>query len=254
MNIAVITGASSGLGAEYARTIIQSGEKLDEIWLIARRKERLNKFAEEYRQVAIRPVALDLSTNHSYDELDELLKQENVSIKILINNAGFERPGKFISMDKTDILSMIDLNIKGFTMINRVCIPYMKAGSIAIMTCSVSSFCPVPNQAVYSASKIYVRFLSRALREECKNDGIHIMAMCPGNMDTEMNPKGGNSQSDKVDKLPFLNMGVITKKSLLLAKKGRAIYTPGAFYKMYRIVSKLFPSAWMIKIVGRTYQ
>ena len=254
MNIAVITGASSGLGMEYAKTIIRLNMKLDEIWLVARRKERLEKFADEHREVKIRPVSLDLTMNHSYDELDALLKKESANIKILINNAGFERTGEFIFMEKADILSMIDLNVKGFTMINKVCIPYMKTGSIGIMTCSVSSFCPVPNQTVYSASKIYVRFLSRALREECKNNGIHIMAMCPGNMDTEMNPKDGKSQSDKVNQLPFLDMKKITTKSILLAKKGRAIYTPGVFYKMYRIVSKLFPSAWLIKIVGKAYR
>lgn len=253
MNIAIITGASSGLGVEYAKTIIELYPHLDEIWLIARRKERLEKFAKEHTQIAIRPVALDLSQNSSYDELEQLLEKEKPNVKILVNNAGFERPGAFVSMQKSDILSMIDLNIKGFTMINRVCLPYMRAGSVGIMTCSVSSFCPVPYQAVYSASKIYVRFMSRALREEVRKDGINILAMCPGNMDTEMNPKGGTSQSDKVDKLPFLDMKKITRKSIQLAKRGYALYTPGGFYKLYRAASKAVPSAWMIKIVGKSY-
>lgn len=253
MNIAVITGASSGLGVQYAKTIINLYPNMDEIWLIARRKDRLEKFAEEHKQVTIRPVALDLSQNSSYDELEQLLEQEMPNIKILVNNAGFERPGVFASMKKSDILSMIDLNVKGFTMVNRVCLPYMKAGSLGIMTCSVSSFCPVPNQAVYSASKIYVRFMSRALREEVRKDGINILAMCPGNMDTEMNPKGGTSQSDKVDRLPFLDMKKITRKSILLARKGHVLYTPGGFYKAYRFASKILPSACMIKIVGRSF-
>lgn len=253
MNIAVITGASSGLGVQYAKTVIEMYPFLDEIWLIARRKDRLEAFAREHRQITIRPVALDLAQNGSYDVLEQLLEQEKPNIKLLINNAGFERPGKFSTMKKSDILSMIDLNVKGFTMVNRVCLPYMSKGSLGIMTCSVSSFCPVPNQAVYSASKIYVRFMSQALREEVKKDGINILAMCPGNMDTEMNPKGGTSQSDKVDKLPFLNMKKITRKSILLARKGHALYTPGGFYKGYGFVSKVLPSACMIKIVGKSF-
>lgn len=253
MNIAVITGASSGLGAQYAKTVIELYPHLDEIWLIARRKERLKKFAKEHKQITIRPVALDLSQNSSYNELELLLEKEKPNIKILVNNAGFKRPGAFVSMKKSDILSMIDLNVKGFTMINRVCLPYMKSGSLGIMICSVSSFCPVPNQAVYSASKIYIRFMSRALREEVRKDGINILAMCPGNMDAEMNPKGGTSQSDKVDKLPFLDMKKITRKSIQLARKGYALYTPGGLYKFYRFVSKAMPSAWMVKITGKSF-
>lgn len=253
MNVAIITGASSGLGAQYVETIIELYPHLDEIWLIARRKERLIRIANEHKQITIRPIALDLSKNSSYDELDCLLKQEKPDIKILVNNAGFERPGTFISMEKADILSMIDLNIKGFTMINRICLPYMHSESLGIMTCSISSFCPVPNQAVYSASKIYVRFLSRALHEETKPYGINILAMCPGNMDTEMNPKGGTSQSAKVDKLPFLDMKNITQKSIQFAQKGHAIYTPGKLYKLYRFASKIMPSALMVRIIGNSF-
>lgn len=253
MDIAIITGASSGLGVQYANAVMEMYPKLDEIWLVARRKDRLEKFATENKQMKIRPVALDLSNDDSYKEVNELLKKEHANVKILVNNAGFERPGCFSTMKEEDILSMINLNIKGFTLVNRTCLPYMKEGSFGIMTCSISSFSPVPNQAVYSASKIYVRYLSRALREEVKKNGINILAMCPGNMDTEMNPKGGNSQSKKVDALPFLDMKKITRKSIKLAKRGKAIYTPGGLYKLYRIASKVLPSAWMVKIIGKSF-
>lgn len=156
-------------------------------------------------------------------------------------------------MDKNYVLSMINLNVKGFTMINRVSLPFMKKGSIGIMTCSISSFTPVPKQAVYSASKIYVKYLSEALRAETKKDGINILAMCPGNIDTEMNPKGGTSQSDKVDKLPFLDMKKITRKSIKLAKKGKAIYTPNGLYKLYGFASKVLPTSLMIKIISKSF-
>lgn len=254
MDIAIITGASSGLGAEYTKTIIELFPHLDEIWLIARRKERLDEFVKIYPQTKIKPLSLDLSQEYSYDILNKILMEEKPNIKILINNAGCEKTGSFISMKKADIVSMIDLNIKGLTMVSNVCLPYMNPGSFSILTSSISSFCPVSNQAVYSASKIYVTFLSRALREENKKKGVNILVLCPGNMDTEMNPKGGTSQSDMVDRLPFLDMKTLTKKSILLAQKGKAIYTPGIFYKFYKFTTKILPTSFMIKIVGNSYK
>lgn len=82
---------------------------------------------------------------------------------------------------------------------------------------------------------------------------MNVLVICPGNMDIEMNPMGGKSQSEKVDKLPFLDMKVITRKSLDKASRGKAIYTHGGFYKLYQLVSKILPSAVMIKIVRMRY-
>lgn len=253
MNIAIITGASSGLGVEYLKTIVSQEGQLDEIWLIARREERLQALAEQYKGVPIRPVALDLSKNEAYFALDEMLKQKNPSVRILINNAGYEKTGRFDEMPQDAILSMVELNVKGLTMLNRICFPYMEKGAVAILTCSVSSFCPVPAQAVYSASKAYVRSLGRSLHYEMKKKGVKVLTMCPGNMNTEMNPQGQGSQSGIVDRLPFLDMKHITAQALEKANAGKAIYTPGLFYKCYRLLCKLLPSAWMIKIVGKSY-
>ena len=254
MDIALITGASSGLGAIYAKTIIDLCPELDEIWLIARRKDRLEQFAMTHPQMRIRSIPLDLSMDSSYSELGSMLAEYDPNIRILINNAGAERTDPFASMSEADLLTMINVNVKGVTMVSRICLPYMKAGSICIMTCSVSYFFPVPDQSVYSASKAYVQFLSRALREEFRKQKVNILALCPGNMDTEMNPKGGESQSAIVDKLPFLDMDKITRKSISKARKGKATYTPGAFYGFYMIMTRIMPSSLMMKIVGRTYR
>lgn len=253
MRIAVITGASSGLGVEYANAVIERYRDLNEIWLVARRKERLEKFAFKHTEIKIRPVTLDLAKNDSYDELDQLLEQEKPDIFILINNAGYEKISRLDQMDKSDIIGMIDLNVKGFTMVDRVCFPYMCEGGFVIHTSSASAFCPLPAQAVYSASKRYIKFISRALREEMRKKGVNVLALCPGNMDTEMNPIGGNSQGEKAGKLPFLNMKAIAIKSLDKASRGKAIYTPGGFYKFYRLISKILPSSVMIKIAGRRH-
>ena len=254
MNIALITGASSGLGAKYADTVIRKYPKLDEIWLVARREDRLEAYAAAHPEVRIRPVVLDLSADASYQELQEMLTEQKAVIRVLVNNAGYEKSGLLEDMDERDILAMIDLNVKGFTMVNRICLPFMRKGSIGLMTCSISSFTPVPNQAVYSASKAYVQYLSRALHEEVRNKGIRILMMCPGNMDTEMNPKGQGRQSSRINMLPFLDMNVITEKSLELAEHGKAVYTPGVFYKFYKVSSKLLPQALMTRIAAQSYK
>jgi len=253
MDIAIITGASSGLGIEYLEAVTEKYSSLDEIWIVARRLDRMEELAKKYSDIIIRPIALDLASDDAYLKLGSLLDEVNPTIKILINNAGVEKTGRFDITEQSVVRSMIDLNVKVMTMVDHICIPFMKSGSFIIHTCSVSSFAPVPAQIVYSASKAYLRFFSRGLREEMKQKGINVFMMCPGNMDTEMNPKGQHSQSKMVDSLPFLNMKVITRKALIKAEAGKAMYTPGGFYKCYRAVTKILPSALMIKITGKSY-
>ncbi|MCI8508729.1 MAG: SDR family NAD(P)-dependent oxidoreductase [Lachnospiraceae bacterium] len=249
MEIAIITGASSGLGVEFLEAIISEYPNLDEYWIIARRKDRLDKLVRKYNTKKIVSVGADLASEESYKEIADRLKQEQPEIKVLINNAGYEKSGMFSEMKNFDIQNMISVNIKGMTMVQRICLPYMKTGSFTIITCSVSSFVPVPNQAVYSASKKYVYYFGKALHEELRKKKIGVLLLCPGNMDTEMNPKGQSRQSDKINGLPFLDMKELTIKALKKAAKGKVVYTPGTFYKFYRVAGKILPSNLMIKII-----
>lgn len=107
-----------------------------------------------------------MEKNDTFDELEQLLELEKPEIFILINNAGYEKNGRLDLMNKNDIIGMINLNVKGFTLIHRVCFPYLIKRGFVIHTCSASAFCPIPAQAVYSASKMYVKFISSALRAE----------------------------------------------------------------------------------------
>lgn len=253
MNIAVITGASSGLGVKFLDAVITRYPNLDEYWIIARRRNRLESLAKKYAPKKIVPIQADLSDEKAYAEIAEKLKSENPTVRVLINNAGYERSGAFSSMRENDILNMISVNIKGMTMMQRICLPYMRAGSFSVITCSVSAFAPVPNQTVYAASKKYIYYFGKALREELATRKINVLLLCPGNMDTEMNPRGHGSQSQKINGLPFLNMERLAVKALELAEKGKSVYTPGWFYKGYRVVAKVVPSAWMLKIAGKFY-
>lgn len=252
-NIAVITGASSGLGVKFLEAVVKRYPQLDEYWILARRKERLDKLAGKYKNKKVVAIEVDLSDEASYDGLIKRLEEEKPQVRVLINNAGYEKSGKFADMRQADILNMISVNIKGMTLIQRILLPYMQKGSYTIITCSVSSFVPVPNQTVYSATKKYIYYFGKALREELLEKDINLLLLCPGNMDTEMNPKGQGRQSQKINKLPFLDMSKITIKALEKAEKGRGVYTPGMFYKSYRVVSKIFPSLLMMKLAKKFY-
>lgn len=252
-DIAVITGASSGLGVKFLEAAVNRYPQMDEYWILARRKERLDKLAGIYKNKKVVAIEVDLSEESSYVGLIKKLEYEKPQIKVLINNAGYEKSGKFADMRQEDILNMISVNIKGMTLIQRIMSPYMQKGSYTIITCSVSSFVPVPNQTVYSATKKYVYYFGKALREELLDKDINVLLLCPGNMDTEMNPKGQGRQSQKINKLPFLDMSEITAKALKKAEKGKGVYTPGMFYKSYWVISKIFPSLWMMKLAKKFY-
>lgn len=246
MKIAVITGASSGLGAEFTKMIYKNYEdRLDEIWIIARRMNKLEQLANELFNTKVRALALDLTDLSSFTTLKKMFDEQNVQINMLINNAGYCGCGRFDEMSDQSIYTMIDLNMTALTMMNKCCFPYMKKGSFVILTCSVSSFVPVIDQAVYSASKAYVRFLGQSLHEEMKKKGVNVLTFCPGNMDTEMNVKG--SDQAKVSNLPYLDLKKLTDRALKKAEAGKGSYTPGWFYKGYRLVSKIIPHALLIK-------
>lgn len=253
MQIAIITGASSGLGAAFARAITTSYRDLDEIWLIARRRERLETFAAEHPERRFRILALDLAQEPSFDQLEETLRAVRPQIRILINNAGFEHTGTFDAVPRTDIDRMLEVNVLGATRLQRICNPYLCQASATVLTASVLAYVPTPGQAVYSASKAYLYALGRSLREEYRGNGHgNVLVLCPGSMDTEMNPKDRNPNARR---FPFLYEDVdhIAAVALRKAGHGAAVYTPGAFYKAYRVISRLLPQALLVRIVAGMY-
>lgn len=248
MDIAIVTGASSGLGKVFFEKIVERYSSIDEIWLIARREEKLKELAIQYLERKIRILPIDLSEQASIAKLDEVLKEVKPNIKVLINNAGFDRAGLFREMQYKDIYSLVNLNVMGTTMISRICLPYMKNGSYQIITGSIGSFAPLPWRAVYSASKAYIRFLARALHEEERKQGVNIMLLSPGNMKTEMFDK--NSSGGKLSVFPYLNLEKVAVKAMEKAENGTVVYTPRAFYKVYRVLAKIVPSAIMVKFTS----
>lgn len=249
MQIAIITGASSGLGKVFFEKVVERYPQLDEYWVIARSENKLKELAEQHPQLNVRVLPLDLSDTKSFQKLDEVLKEQNPDIRVLINNAGYDKPGLFREMSHKDIISLINLNAMGTTMISRCCLPYMHEGSYQIITGSIGSFAPLPWRAVYSASKAYVRFLTRALHEEERKRGVNIMLLSPGKMDTAMFHQN-STDSGNMSIQPYLDLDKVTVKALEKAERGCATYTPMAFYKMYRVLAKIVPSALMVKFTS----
>ena len=249
MQIAIITGASSGLGKVFFEKVVERYPQLDEYWVVARSENKLKELAEQHPKLNVRVLPLDLSDTKSFQKLDEVLKEQNPDIRVLINNAGYDKPGLFREMSHKDIISLINLNAMGTTMISRCCLPYMHEGSYQIITGSIGSFAPLPWRAVYSASKAYVRFFARALHEEERKCGVNIMLLSPGKMDTAMFHQN-STDSGNMSIQPYLDLDKVTVKAMEKAERGCATYTPMVFYKMYRVLAKIVPSALMVKFTS----
>ena len=183
MKIAVITGASSGMGLEFAKAV-DAEEELDEIWLIARRRERLEELAGSLRARA-RILPLDLLDSAAFAEYAALLERERPTVTTLVNSAGFGRFALFTEVDLETNLRMIDLNDKATVAMTQLTLPYMKRGSRVINIDSLSAFQPVPYQCVYGSTKAFVLSFSRALNVELEPRGIRVMAVSPGWVQTE---------------------------------------------------------------------
>ena len=183
MKIAVITGASAGIGREFVYAVDRQYE-LDEIWVVARRKERLEELSASCK-IPLRAVCLDLSKLDSVDEYAAMLDAEKPEISILVNAAGCGVFGPFAENDLKKQLSSAQLNSLALTAMCHVSIPYMRSGSAIVNMGSNSAWQPVPYQTVYGASKSYVLSFSRALGRELRSAGIHVMCVCPGWIKTE---------------------------------------------------------------------
>lgn len=184
MNIAIITGASSGLGQEFARQIDSLFHNLDEIWLIARRKQRLEKLAGMLGTKA-KVIQLDVADDMQMQLFQEVLDIASPTIRILVNCAGYGLMGPFEELSLVEQLGMVKVNCEALTRMTHICLPFMKKNSRIIQLASSAAFVPQINFAVYAASKSYVLSFSRALGEELRKRCIYVTAVCPGPVETE---------------------------------------------------------------------
>ena len=185
MKTAIITGASSGLGREFARQLTDIFPEIECCWLIARREDRLEEIAREMVGVETVCLPLDLCDSMSFTTLQEKLAAEKPEVAILINNAGCGYLGRMGETETAVQTRMVDLNVRAMTAMTNLVIPYMPAGGRILNTSSIASFCPTPRMTVYGASKAYVSSFTVGLSEELKRRDITVTAVCPGPMKTE---------------------------------------------------------------------
>ena len=183
MKIAIVTGASSGMGREFVLQLNQY-VTVDEIWVIARRTQALETLKKEV-SVPLRPVCLDLCADESFAAFSALLEKEQPDVKLLVNAAGFGKFGTAVNIPVEEDCRMIDLNCKALVRMTRCVLPYMHRGSHILQLDSLSAFQPVPYITTYGATKAFVLSYSRAMNRELKPAGIRMMAMNPGWVKTE---------------------------------------------------------------------
>lgn len=246
MNVAIVTGASSGLGWEYAKQLAPRRE-VDEVWLIARREDRLEELSQKLVGAEGRVFAMDLTDPEQTAELFDTLEREKPTVAWLVNNAGFGAIGPFEEIDCDTHLTMIDLNIRALTELTQRALPYCTAGSRILQVASSAGFGPLGNFAVYAASKAYVLNFSNALATELAPKDITVTAVCPGPVATEFS---SIAHQDGVDKAPeFINAkaGDVVRKSIADARKGKLNSVYGATMKAWAALSGLIPrrlTAW----------
>lgn len=245
MKIAVITGASSGMGREFVYAL-DKDQAFDEIWVIARREQRLLELQEACR-ARIRPLVLDLQERDSLTRYQELLRQEQPEIAVLVNAAGFGFFGVFTEMDLNRQLDSIDLNDRALTGMCYLSIPYMKPGSKIYNMGSLSSWQPVPYINVYGASKAYVLNFSLALGVELRDKGIRVIAVCPGWISTEFIDLAKQDNTVNYFSRYYTPEQVIAK-AIRDMKKGKTVSTLGLPEKLQTVLVKFLPVNLVMKV------
>jgi uncharacterized protein len=244
--IALITGASAGLGVEFARQLSARGRRLV---LAARRKERLEELAKELGNA--RAVAIDLSEKDATAKLMADIESAGEQVETLVNNAGFGLIGRFAELDAGRERQMIDLNVGALTDLCRAVAPQMiarKSGAI-LNVASTAAFQPGPKMAVYFATKAFVLSLSEALHEELKPHGVKVTCLCPGPTRTEFGDVagfGGNGMFDRV----AMESPEVVKAGLDGLDRNHAVVVPGIVNKIGAASTRFAPRSVVRKIAG----
>lgn len=249
MKIAIVTGASSGLGNEFVKQIAKKYKVIDEIWIVARRKEKLIQLENEI-PTRVRIFPIDLSVDSDIRILaDQLLKQKP-DVKLLINCAGYGKTGDFELGSYEEEIGMITTNCKALTAVTYLVLPYMKARSRILNIASAAAFLPQPQFAVYAASKSFVFSFTRALRYEVASRKIYVTAVCPGPVETDFfqiaDPDG---QTSWYKKFFLVKPAKVVKKALHDSSLNDEISIYGLPMKIIYFLTKVIPHRFLLKIL-----
>ena len=247
MKVIIITGASSGIGREFALQMDDYFTNIDEFWLIARSKNKLQELAGRLRHHT-RILAMDITNDAQLERLEDTLIEKNATVCMLINCAGYGLMGPFAEQDREEALGMVRLNCEALTNITHRIIPYMKRGSRIIQLASSAAFLPQLDFAVYAATKSYVLSFSRALGEELRKQEITVTAVCPGPVDTpffDIAEKTGTTLSIK--KYTMVKPGQVVSLALRDSYRKRAMSVCSLPIQGFQVLAKLTPHSILLK-------
>ena len=245
MRIAVITGASSGMGKEFVLQLDAQNE-FDELWLIARREDRLLEIGKQTR-ARVRAIALDLCKREALDAYKTLLEQHQPDVAVLVNGSGFGRFGAFTDIALEEQEQMITLNASALMSMTYLTLPYMHKGGQIYQIDSQSAFQPVPYIGVYGATKAFVLSFSRSLNVELKSRGIRVMAICPGWVKTEFFDRAVTDDTVKYYARYYTAEQVVTR-AIKDMKRGRDVSVCGHAIRRARFLAWLLPTKMVMKI------
>jgi short-subunit dehydrogenase len=252
----LITGASSGIGAELARGLAARGHG---VTLSARREERLEELAEELTgryDVRVETVSADVADRESREQLADELSGRGLTVDVLVNNAGYGSGGQFVSLDPATEAAMVRLNCEAVVALAGAFLPGMvQRGRGAMLNIASSiSFQPVPNQATYGASKAFVLSFTEALAEELRGTGVSATAACPGPVRTEFGEQGGFGGAD--ERIParlWLQPETVAEQALTALAKGQRVVVPGVHNRVGAAFGRHLPHGILLPLLRRAW-
>jgi hypothetical protein len=249
---AVITGASSGIGKEFAELFARDGRS---VILVARREERLRELADGLKErhgIEADIMPLDLSDHTAPQRLVDMIDNAGFTVSALVNNAGFGALGKFAELETQRQVDMLQLNVTALTHLTRLVLPGMlERGSGRVLNvASTAAFQPGPFMAVYYASKSFVLSFSNALAEELKDTGVTVTCLCPGPTKTEFEEESGMGET-LMFKYSAMAAGEVAKAGYEGMREGKLMVIPGAPNKLTAFSSRLVPRKLSLKVVRK---
>lgn len=249
MGIAIITGASSGIGKEFAQQILYSFNDINEIWLIARRRERLTELAKTIK-CKTRIIQADLTNPTDIRRIHRQLQLSSPKVKVLVNCAGYGTIGNFMEVSIKEQAGMVDINDKALVQMTYMVLPYMMKKGRIIQIASVAAFLPQPGFAVYAASKAFVLSFSRALNEELRKRQISVTAVCPGPVNTEFFDIAEKGRTTLQIKKYFMKEASdVVNGALVAAKARKSMYISTIPMKLLYLASKIVPTEFILKLL-----
>ena len=249
---AVVTGSSSGIGAAFARALRAEGRR---VVLVARRTERLQALRQELGPAATHVVALDLAQPGAAARLLAELDDRNLTVDLLVNNAGVGHSGRFHQQEPAVVLGMIDLNVRALVDLTRAVLPRMIArrrGAI-INVVSMAAFQPVPYLSVYAATKAFVLAFTEGIATEIEGTGVGLQALCPGNIPTEFQRVAG-TQNATFTKTPATSAEAVVAASLRGLRQKQLLVIPGLRNRLTASLLGLVPRAKVRHLASRLFR